>query len=541
MYNEYFGFIESPFSIAPDPRYLYMSEQHREALAHLVYGVNSEGGFVLLTGEVGTGKTTVCRCLLEQVPEHSSIAFILNPKLSVIELLATICDEFGIPYPEGAASSKIFVDLINAYLLDAHANGRKAILIIDEAQNLSSDVLEQLRLLTNLETNRNKLLQIILLGQPELKDKLSKPELRQLSQRIIARYHLGSLSKKDIRAYVSHRLAVAGLKKEIFPDSTINRLFVLTGGVPRLINVICDRALLGTYTQGKESVSKSLLNTAAREVYGESGPHSEQRPANASAWIASVLLLLLVGTLLAFSYYKSETPLAETVEVKESAHAAVPQISEDPKTDILEWPADQLIERSQEMAFQSLLSEWDLTYSYKDNKEACAYVQAQGLRCEYKRGNLRSMTVLNRPAILKLYDKQGRSFYGTLLSVLNDTASLAVGKEVLNVSVSDLESHWLGDYTMIWETPPNHQGDILPDTENPDVPWLAKQLALIQGTTVQPVESMLYNNELVNQVKEFQLSQGLVPDGIVGMQTFIRINTAVNENIPKLVKKHKEL
>ncbi|MEK7238447.1 MAG: AAA family ATPase, partial [Nitrospirota bacterium] len=250
MYKEFFGFVEMPFSIAPDPRYLYMSEQHREALAHLIYGFKSDGGLVLLTGEIGTGKTTVCRCLLEQTHENSVIAFIINPKLTVAELLATICDEFGIKYPEGNASIKVFVDLINMFLLDAHAKGYKCLLIIDEAQNLSADVLEQLRLLTNLETNQHKLLQIILLGQPELRDKLSQPELRQLAQRIIARYHLGPLSKKDVAAYVTHRLSIAGVRNELFPASTINTLFRLSKGVPRLINVLCDRALLGTFVQG---------------------------------------------------------------------------------------------------------------------------------------------------------------------------------------------------------------------------------------------------------------------------------------------------
>src|SRR4030067_2403998 len=203
MYNDYFGLKETPFSIAPDPRYLYMSEQHREAMAHLIYGFNSDGGFVLLTGEIGTGKTTICRCLLEQMHKNSSIAFIINPKLTVEELLATICDEFGIKYPEGNTSIKVFVDLINAFLLDANAKGYKCLLIIDEAQNLNADVLEQLRLLTNLETNQHKLLQIILLGQPELRDKLSQPELQQLGQRVIATPHLGPLSKKDDTAYVN--------------------------------------------------------------------------------------------------------------------------------------------------------------------------------------------------------------------------------------------------------------------------------------------------------------------------------------------------
>jgi len=245
MYKEYFGLEEMPFSIAPDPRYLYMSDQHREALAHLLYGFNSDGGFVLLTGNVGTGKTTICRCLLEQIPEKTAIAFIINPKLTVDELLAVICDEFGIKYPAGNKSIKLFIDNINTYLLEAHAIGHRAVLIIDEAQNLSADVLEQLRLLTNLETNQVKLLQIILMGQPELRDKLSRPDLLQLSQRIIARYHLGALSKKEVAAYVSHRLTVAGVKDRIFSDAAIAELYKLSGGVPRLINVLCDRALLG--------------------------------------------------------------------------------------------------------------------------------------------------------------------------------------------------------------------------------------------------------------------------------------------------------
>jgi len=175
MYRKYFGLGEAPFSIAPDPRYLYMSERHQEALAHLLYGISGDGGFVLLTGEVGAGKTTICRCLLEQIPPNCDIAYIFNPKLTVEELLSTICTEFGVAYPAGRTTVKTFVDNINAYLLDAHARGRQAVLIIDEAQSLSVDVLEQMRLLTNLETNQRKLLQIILVGQPELAEMLARP------------------------------------------------------------------------------------------------------------------------------------------------------------------------------------------------------------------------------------------------------------------------------------------------------------------------------------------------------------------------------
>jgi type II secretory pathway predicted ATPase ExeA len=217
--ESYFGLAEAPFSIAPAPRYLYMSQRHQEALAHLLYGVNSGGGFVLLTGEVGAGKTTVCRCLLEQIPETCDVAYIFNPKLTVEELLSSICVEFGIAHPAGNSSIKVFVDCINTHLLDAHARGRHAVLIIDEAQNLSADVLEQMRLLTNLETSERKLLQIILIGQPELATMLERPELKQLSQRIVARYHLGALSKAEVAAYIRHRLEIAGTQKTLFPAS----------------------------------------------------------------------------------------------------------------------------------------------------------------------------------------------------------------------------------------------------------------------------------------------------------------------------------
>ena len=218
MYQSYFGLVEAPFSIAPDPHYLYMSEHHQEALATLLYGVRGDGGFVLLTGEVGAGKTTICRHLLEQVPEACDLAYIFNPKLTVVELLSSICDEFGIKYPKSNISIKLFVGLINDYLLAGHAKGRRAVLIIDEAQNLSVDVLEQMRLLTNLETLQRKLLQIILIGQPELIVMLERPELRQLAQRIVARHHLGSLNKKEVAAYVRHRLDVSGAQRQLFPE-----------------------------------------------------------------------------------------------------------------------------------------------------------------------------------------------------------------------------------------------------------------------------------------------------------------------------------
>ena len=309
MYQSYFDLAEAPFSIAPDPRYLYMSQRHQEALAHLLYGVNGGGGFVLLTGEVGAGKTTVCRCLLEQIPESCDVAYIFNPKLTVAELLSTICAEFGIACPPGNTSIKVFVDCINAYLLDAHARGRHTVLIIDEAQNLSADVLEQMRLLTNLETNQRKLLQIILLGQPELATMLARPELRQLAQRIIARYHLGPLTKQEVAAYVRHRLEVSGTQRQLFPAALMGRLYRLSGGIPRIVNVLCDRALLGAYVQGKERVDRATLTQAAREVLHQPAAQrrSMMRPLLAG-------LALLAGAVLAAALYQSMAKPGSTGE-----------------------------------------------------------------------------------------------------------------------------------------------------------------------------------------------------------------------------------
>jgi general secretion pathway protein A len=266
VYQHYFGLRALPFSIAPDPHYLYLSNQHREALAHLLYGVGTGGGFVLLTGEVGTGKTTVCRSLLQQLPAQTELAFIINPRQTPVELLASICDELRVQVPGAGTSIKQYTDALTAYLLDTHRRGFRAIVLVDEAQNLSVETMEQLRLLTNLETDEAKLLQLILIGQPELAEKLGRPELRQFAQRITARYHLQPLSLRDVRAYVSHRLAVAGVYAEIFPDWALRRICSASNGVPRLINVICDRVLLGVYAESARRIGRRHVRNAIREV-----------------------------------------------------------------------------------------------------------------------------------------------------------------------------------------------------------------------------------------------------------------------------------
>ena len=318
MYAKFFGLSQDPFSIAPDPRYLFMSERHREALAHLLYGLGGGGGFVLLSGEIGTGKTTVCRCFLEQIPANCNVAYIFNPKLSVHELLRSICDEFHIELPPDAVTAKDFIDPLNAFLLASHAAGKNNVLIIDEAQNLSADVLEQLRLLTNLETSERKLLQVVLIGQPELRRMLARPELEQLAQRVIARFHLDALSIEETRHYVAHRLAVAGLAgASPFDNKALARIHRLSRGVPRRINLLCGRALLGAYASGKAGVNRTTVDKAAVEVFGpewgkKNGPSLSSpdklaepgrtyRPAAAIA-VASLLGVLVgAGVLMVFA------------------------------------------------------------------------------------------------------------------------------------------------------------------------------------------------------------------------------------------------
>lgn len=293
MYTRYFGLIEKPFAIAPNPRYLYMSELHREAMAHLLYGISSEGCIILLTGDVGTGKTTVCRCLVDQLPETTDIAMILNPKLTIMDLFKTICEELKIPIDDASPTVKTYVDLLNVYLLEAHAKGRNTALIIDEAQNLDIEILEQLRLLTNLETNTNKLLQIVLIGQPELRQILADPKLSQINQRVTTRYHLGPLQTADIDNYIQHRIAIAGgnTRNTLFSQSAIKYVAKFSKGIPRVINLLCDHALLGAYADNQDHVSLKVMKKAAREL----ATITSSRPSNKGIAVALILVLLAVG------------------------------------------------------------------------------------------------------------------------------------------------------------------------------------------------------------------------------------------------------
>ena len=529
MYKKHFGLTYLPFSIAPDPRYLYMSDQHREALAHLVYGVTTDGGFVLLTGEVGAGKTTVCRCLLEQVPEKTDIAFIINPKVTVDELLASICDEIGIRYPEGTTSNKVFVDRINDYLLDAHARGRKTVIVIEEAQNLSAEVLEQVRLLTNLETNERKLLQIIMLGQPELRDMLARPELRQLSQRITARYHLGPLSEKEVDPYVAHRLAIAGVSKRLFSPSAMRLLYRLSSGVPRLINLLCDRALLGAYVQDKSQVTSATLRKAAVEVFGRTPLLGNWSPLR----IALVIILVIsCGAALAFFYTGGAFTQPAPVAQKPAPAVQTPPA---PKLDTLERPAGLSRKQSRQAAYGILFSTWGLTIGTGEIDETCRAIEQKGMQCLASTGNLNVLRRLNRPAILKLQDDKGEEYYVTLTALQAETARVHVGSEKRNVPVSEIENYWFGDFTMVWLVPSEYRGAIKPGDRGPAVQWLAAQFAALEGREPARQPTQVYDAGLLKQVKRFQIAEGLRPDGIVGPQTILRLPASSKDGSPLLL------
>lgn len=532
MYKEHFGLTALPFSIAPDPRYLYMSDQHREALAHLVYGIGSDG-FILLTGEVGTGKTTVCRCLLEQVPEGSDIAFILNPKVTAEELLASLCDELRITYPEGNRSIKVFVDRINEHLLDAHARGRKTVLIIEEAQNLSSDALEQIRLLTNLETNERKLLQIIMIGQPELREMLTRPEMRQLSQRITARYHLGPLSKNEVASYIAHRLGVAGARRELFSPAAISRVHRLSNGIPRIINLICDRALLGAYSRGKYRVDRPTLDQASQEVFGGSEKRGHQT--RTLGWVSAVLIIICFGVALAAAYYaQSLKPGVVTTMTSVPAGIEVkPAEAPKPKLDTLKWPDDKPMDQSRAMAFGAVLKQWDIPYD-PENRDICGQVQVRGMRCLQGSGEIKNLIGMDRPAVLKLYDEEGREFFAALTGLDEQTVSLIIAEEPRKVDPKEIEKWWYGEYTVLWQPPAGFRIGFQPGSSGPEVRWIEKQLALIHGTEVPQEKNTLYTDSLVKQVKKFQILSGLVPDGIIGSQTMIHLANAAGSGGPRL-------
>ena len=575
MYSAYFGLTENPFSLTPDPRFLFMSQRHREALAHLLYGMGERGGFVLLTGEVGTGKTTLCRSLLEQVPEGVEVALVLNPKQTALELVASLCDELNVSYPPATESLKVLIDLLNLHLLEIHAKGRRTVLIIDEAQNLSTDVLEQVRLLTNLETTTQKLLQILLIGQPELQTMMAQPELRQLGQRITARYHLPPLLLNETAAYIQHRLEVAGCKRNLFTKGTLHLVHRLSGGVPRVINTICDRALLGAYAKQRDRVNRRLARKAASEVMG---PGLLLRPRRLFGWAVALLVLLILGAGWQFLDWPiihrqaivteeklpksapavgpagGEVPL-ERGEENVEAQATPPESLETNVTSDSSGEAEtedagdasirvgDLLEAGEvktdkDSAFAILFKQWQTVYPVLPGMTICERATKGGLRCFSGRGNWTTLRNLNRPVILELIDGNQRRHYAAVVLMEERDITLDFGTQQVTLDRAGIEPFWFGDFILLWKPAPLDSSVIKERDTGPDVLWLRSQLDRLEGTQGKPdapSPSPLFDDMLKRRVMDFQRAHFVKADGIVGEQTLIQLNTGTADHFIPLL------
>lgn len=590
MYEAFYGLHEAPFSIAPDPRYLYMSQRHREALAHLLFSLQrEEGGFVLLTGEVGTGKTTICRSFLEKVPERTDVAFIVHPRLTARELLATICDELEIRYPSGS-SIKILVDELNHHLLDRHATGRHTVIIIDEAQNLSIDVLEQLRLLTNLETSSKKLIQIILLGQPELREILQREELRQLSQRITARYHLEALSLNDLHGYLRYRLSVAGLRETMFTDKAVKSLYKLSKGIPRLVNLICDRALLGAYSMNEPKVGPEYIKSAAKEI----GLFERKRRNTghiAGQWWYRGSLIGLAAGFFVLALITLQGPPEQTIDTAAGSSVDIPDLlrmggSATPANDQLADPmataataatateaaaTEATVTETDETpptaalrpvlappvvigeyepaddnklrAYAALLAAWRIDEKPDRGLLVCDFVSRYGLACLHREGNWRSLTRLDRPAVLRVRNDDGKLFFITLVGydASNDSVSVVLDDEVFDLQQEAIDRYWDGVYSVVWKQPPYMSMTPAMAGYEDEASWLDRMLKLAferyrQNTDEPEMSSVEFAAlDLKAKVVWFQRQAGILADGLPGAITLITLNNWTGSDAPRLV------
>ena len=595
MYTNYFNFKEPPFSIAPNPRFLYMSPRHQEGLAHLLYGIKKGEGFVTLTGEVGTGKTTLCHCFLEQLPDDIEIALILNPKLNSIELLASICDELGIHYPPGNQSLKTFIDLLNKYLLSAHAKGRRTVLVIDEAQNLSFEVLEQIRLLTNLETSTTKLLQIILVGQPELKQLLNRQELRQLNQRITARYHLQPLSFAETRAYIHHRLSVSGGRQDIFTDRAIRKIFKLAKGIPRSINILCDRSLLGAYASGEHTIKSKIIKKAANEAL----PEIEKTNHPIRLAIFVILIFISLGAGFYFFIYPMRTDINElrlssllnklqlsisspvtsandtelpgSVSIankqpavaitNKSEHNPEPAkhqmvgpirpgyvIVSDAKETAIDMPVDEntAIEETQTFreiitnsgldlnsALTQLLNIWS-EKAPPGQPVDCDLILKRGLHCLFDIDSWNHVITLNRPTVLEFALPGKIKRYALLIGTEQGQPILRINDDYV-VRLDEVLSYWQGYFLTLWKPPFPGMQYTYPRQTSKNVMWLRQQMDAIEENSETVTRPRYYDKNLKKRVISFQRQNNLKEDGIVGPRTIIHLqNSAVMINFPLL-------
>ncbi len=547
MYRAFFGLSERPFAITPDPRYLYLSTRHAEALAHLVYGINEAGGFIQLTGEVGTGKTTTIRSLLARAPKNAEIALIINPRISSLEFLETICEEFGLTVPESAEkNAKVLIDSLNRYLLSAHAQGRRVVLIVDEAQNLQPEVLEQVRLLTNLETESQKLLQIILIGQPELRELLARNDLRQLAQRVTARYHLAPLTAEETAAYVRHRLRIAGATSEIFGDRALREVYRLSGGVPRVINVICDRALLGAYTHDQHEVTAALVRQAGSEIFGQRISPHWLMPLITALSLAGLIAVILIVWKLDSGGSAAVTPAGAATALTNQAQTSgasaantAGTVSSDMRTDnalATEGPVvtalSGLLQQSTladgaDAAIRELLKLWGATPA-PDGVESCSAATRQGIECVTLHSTLAQVRELNRPAVLVLSDDQQRAHNVVLTQLEDEHARLRIGALDVYVSIAELSRYWFGDLVLVWRTPAAIDHRMSLGSRGPAVQQLRERLLRWNGTAPPKTGvSNVFDADLKRLVEQFQLAHHLTADGAPGLETQLLLDSAL--------------
>jgi len=551
MYIQYFGLKENPFALSPDPRYLYLSPRHQEALAHLLYGITEGGGFVQLTGEVGTGKTMMIRALLERLPENVDVALVLYPFLSVREFLAAILDDLRVQRPT-PGSLKGMIDALNAFLLENHAKGRRTVLIVDEAHRLSRELLEQIRLLTNLETTKEKLLQIVLVGQPELAAMLATRELRQLAQRVTARYDLAALRAAETEEYINHRLGVAGAQSPIFTRAALRSVRRWTGGIPRLINLMSDRALLGAFAHGKTRVSTWMVRQAAREIeHGTRRNHTRK-----VVWTSAAALVLagliaatfwLVPPRTSIDVARNETSKSRdatglrqsdplTSELKAGAQSAQAPASDEgtrrPTLDRL--LANPEAATDTDSAFTGLFRHWRLDYASFAGATGCERAQQAGLECLFASGTWSNLRRLNRPAIIELIDGSGTRHHVLVTELGDREVVLELSGQRYALALADVDRMWFGKYLVLWKSPFAIDQVLSRGMQDPGVVWVRETLARY-GLATPSSNPDSFDAGLEQQVREFQRRNQLTEDGLVGKTTLLYLSAYAAGDMPKLV------
>jgi len=516
-----------------------MSHQHQEALAHIRVGLQGEGGIILLTGEVGTGKTTICRHFLASLRQQDEaerpidLAYILHPALSVNELLHTLCEELTI-VTAPACSVKTYMDALNHHLLDSHANGRNTVVMIDEAQNLSAAVLEQLRLLTNLETSERKLLQILLVGQPELRELLQRHELRQLNQRITARCHLDAMTQAETRACIAHRLHIVGCDKPLLTAAALRCVHRRSGGIPRLINLICARALLGAYACAKPRIGSALIQQAATEVFGAM-PKSQANQQRGYGWLAVLAMVLLLAWVANREYglipatYEQEqvvdVVVAPPVQQHQPVNIAPPVVK-------AEAASAAFYGGSAEFALQTLAQLWQPDIQAKD----CTNIaRSSGLQCFKQTMTLAQLRQFDRPAMITMMGDDGFAHAAVIRSLRGDRAQLQWQDRQWSLPLVQLEQRRFADVTLLWQATTDYHGPIRRNDRGSIIERIHHQLDTHEGVTLIGTPQIIrWDAAIQTRLQTFQRQQGLTPDGVAGALTLMRLNDAVAISRPHL-------